>query len=267
MNQNTENAVMVDRIAALTAAGLETFEVAGVPQVILPPGYMLEDMEQLLPTPNRIKQAIGLADAKSFIDYFQRFASDTTVIFANQEARQVKAVFDYHTTAPAWCSHSATLALAHSDEWKAWAGQNGKSMLQRAFAEFVEDHIRDVVEPAGAELLEVAKTLHANKKLQFRSGAELHNGQVQLTYNEVIEGQAGAKGQLEIPRTIKLGLRVFKGTEPYAVSARLRYRISDEGVLSFSYHLDDLDRVLEDAFEQVLTQIRTNCNGAPLFKQ
>lgn len=267
MNQNTEIAVMVDRIAALTASALKSFEVEGVPHVILPPGYTLEDMEQLLPAPARIKQVVGLADAKSFIDYFQLFAGDATVIFANQDSRQIKAVFDYHTDNPAWCAHSATLALSHSDEWKAWAGQNGKSMTQRLFAEFVEDHIRDVVEPAGAELLEVAKTLVANKKLQFRSGTELHNGQVQLTYNEVIEGQAGAKGQLEIPRTIKLGLRVFKGTEPYAVSARLRYRISDEGGLTFSYHIDDLDRVLEDAFEQVLTQIRTNCNGAPLFKQ
>lgn len=258
----------VGAIAALAAAGLETFAVEGVPHAILPPGYKLENFAHLLDAPKHIEAHVKLVDAKSFIDYFQKFATDSTVIFANEDGRTITAVFDYHDCdGPAWGKHNATLSLTHSKEWKAWIAVNGKRVPQRDFAEFIEDNLKDIVEPVGATLLEVAKTLQASKTLSFRSGTELSNGQVQFQYNEVIKGEAGATGELTIPTKIKLGLRVFKGMDAYAVEARFRYRIDPEGALSFSYHLDNLDKVLEDAFEQVLNQVKVGCNGAQLFKQ
>lgn len=258
----------VAALAALTAAGLDPFEIEGVPHVILPPGFKKEDFAHLLPAPRHIEAAVKLVDAKSFVDYYQKFGNDQTVIFATEDARQISAIFDYHEPGkPAWGKHKAILQLTHSKEWQTWVAMNGKQVPQRHFAEFIEDNLKDVVEPAGAQLLEVAKTLQASKTLSFRSGTELSNGQVQFQYNEIIKGEAGATGELTIPTEIKLGLRVFKGMDAYAMRARFRYRIDSEGALSFSYHLDNVDKVLEDAFDQVLQQVKTGCNGAELFKQ
>jgi uncharacterized protein YfdQ (DUF2303 family) len=253
---------------AVQTASLETRTIEGVPHVILPEGFKAESFEKLLPAPTRIKAGVSLADAKGFIDYWQKFGTDKAVIFASEAAKKIRAVFDYHEPGqPAWGDHTATLQLSHSDEWKAWLSANNTPFPQRKFAEFIEDHIKDVFTPTGAELLEVAKSLNVNKKLHFRSSQELSNGQVQLTYSEEIQGQAGASGQLTIPTSITIGLRVFKGQEAYKVTARFRYRVSDEGVLTFSYHLDDVEKILEDAFNTVLQQISTGCKGGAFFKE
>lgn len=253
---------------AVHATALGAKDINGVPHLIVPPNYDVKNLEALLNAPIRIRARAELADAKSFIDYWQKFATDKSVIFADEDHRKFNAIFDYHADAanPGWCEHEAALTLTHSDEWTRWRSRNNQQMKQRDFAEFIEDNIKDVFEPTGAELLEVAKTLTVNKKLNFRSSQELSNGQVQLTYNEEIKGEAGATGQLTIPTSITIGLRVFKGLDAYSVKARFRYRISDEGVLSFSYHLDNVETILEDAFNSVMKQITTGCSGASMFK-
>lgn len=262
MNEALKSALSVH------AASLETKVINEVPHLVVPNEYTLHNLEKLLPAPTRIRQSVPLGDAISFITYWQKFATDRSVIFASEAHRNFKAIFDYHLDddAPGWGDHTAALTLTNSDEWKRWTSKNGQPMKQRDFAEFIEDNIKDVVEPTGAELLEVAKTLTVNKKLNFRSSQELSNGQVQLTYNEEMKGEAGATGQLTIPTSITIGLRVFKGLDAYSVKARFRYRISDEGVLTFSYHLDNVDKILEDAFDSVMKQISVGCSGALVFK-
>lgn len=259
---NSQATVPSDHIANLAVAGVETRIIEDVPHVILPPGHSLQSFEGLLPKPLRLKEHLKIQNVVSFVDYFHLFSNDATIIFANEYLATITAVFDYHQPKnPSHCEHKATLELTHSDEWKAWLHNNGKALTQRQMAEFIEDNIKDVVTPDGATLLEIAKTLQATKKLAFRSSQELHNGQVQLTYNEEIDGQAGATGQLQIPKGIVLGLRVYKGQEGYQVPARLRYRIADNGILSFSYHIDNVEKILEDAFATVLQQVKANCKA------
>jgi uncharacterized protein YfdQ (DUF2303 family) len=261
LNSNTDAGV----IAVLAAQSVgEQYTIGGQhPYAVIPEGFRVADLESYLPKPVRIREAVVLTTAVSFIDYWQKFATDASVIFAEESAKKFRAVFDYHQLGmPDNCAHRATLQLQHSEEWKCWVSFNKESFSQVEFANFIEDHILDIREPAGAELLEVAKTLNATKKLTFRSGIELQNGATQLTYHEVIDGQAGTKGDLLIPTRIKLGLRIFKGCEAYEVNARLRYRINDEGRLTFTYLIDNLDHLLEDAFEQIKKQIQLGCVGS-----
>ncbi len=258
---NSQATVSSDHIAQLAVSGIGIREIEGVPHLILPPGYKVQDFAELMPAPARMKEQLTVQDVVSFVDYFQLFANDSTIIFANENKSTITAVFDYHQpNKPSHCGHKSTLKLTHSDEWGAWLRHNNTQMSQRQFAELIEDNIKDVRTPDGATLLEIAKTLQATKKLSFRSSQELQNGQVQLTYNEEIDGQAGSTGQLQIPHEITLGLRVYKGQEGYSVTARLRYRITD-GALTFSYHINNVEKILEDAFATVVTQIKTNCKA------
>lgn len=256
----------VDAIALLALQGIEPKVIEGVPHVVLHEEQRLENLAHLLPAPASIEEHITLSTAKSFIDYYQIFGGDSTLIFADESERTIRAVFDYHQPdKPAWKRHTATLKLEYSDEFLVWTKSNASTMPQRKFAEFVEEHIKDVLEPAGADLLEVAKTLTATKKLNFRSGQEISNGQVQLTYHEEINGSAGPSGNLNIPTQITIGLRVFKGMEGFKVPARLRYRIQDDAGLVFSYHLNNLEKIREEAFKEVYEQIRTGCQGRDIL--
>ena len=252
-------------VPAALAAGLalaEIRDIHGMPAAIVPPGCKVETFERLLKAPLRIQRHIQIATAISFIDYWQKFASDVSVIFANLEGNTFQATFDYHNKdAPAHCDHTATLKLKHSKEWQTWLAANEKQFKQTDFAEFIEQNLPDIHEPIGAELLEVVRTLKANKKLAFKSGVTLSNGQVQFEYNETIDGQAGPKGELRIPEQFVLGLRVFHGEEPYRVTALLRWRIQDGGALTFFFSILRPERIIEDAFETVRQKLVTGCSG------
>lgn len=239
-------------------------EVGPVRLFMVPDGYKVQqvDLEELEDSPIAIRKHVTLADSLSFITYYQEFASDSTSLFADLNQRQVKAVFDYHRpNQPGWCRHSATLQLQWSTEWKPWIENNKKHLDQEAFAEFIQMNLPDIVEPAGAELLEITQTLQAKKKVNFLSGTRLADGQNQLMYVEEVEGTAGPKGDLKIPEKIVLALRIFQGTERYRVEAFLRYRIGDDRKLKFFYQLERPERLIEDAFDQVKEQIKVGCSG------
>jgi len=223
------------------------------------------DLEQYADSPARIRENITLCEIGSFVDYYQRFADDSSIIKANLDARKFTAIFDYHSPGkPAWQSHKCSLVCITSTEWDTWAASNGHKFNQVQFAEFIESNSIDIVDPAASVMLEIAMTLQANKKVKFNSGVRLDNGQTQLGFHEVIEGSAGKKGDLKIPDKFKLALRVFRGGEKYSVECHLRYRIND-GTLAFFYQIIRPERLLEDAFEMVKKQVSTGCPGATVF--
>lgn len=220
------------------------------------------DLEQFRQQPERIRESITLTEIDSFIDYYQRFGGDSTVIKGDLSNRRFTAVFDYHQpAAPAWCDHKATLACTLSTEWQTWIGKDKKPFEQADFAEFIEMNAVDIVNPDAAEMVQIALTLQAKKKVNFNSGVRLDNGQIQLGYQETIDGTAGPKGELRIPEKFELALRVFQGGEKYKVEAHLRYRIHDGGV-KFFYQIVRPERLLEDAFDLVKAQVEKGCLGA-----
>lgn len=205
--------------------------------------------------PKRKTGTVIVRDVSSFLSYLYKHGDDASEIYADRQALSVTAVIDAHGEEPNWCQHRLKLQLRHSDEFVAWQSVSGRNMPQAAFAEFMEEHRSVVVEPTGAEMLELVQSFHATTKVTFKSGTVLHSGQRQLQYVEETNATAGAKGNLVIPQTFSLALAVFDGaTEADAVTARLRYRIED-GRLMLGFALDRLSDAVAGAFKGVVDLI------------
>lgn len=229
---------------------------AGIPYVILGAGQTVRDLEHLLPSPARVRAAVAFEDAASFGRYVKDWkGADITQLFASPRSRSITAQLDYHgdVDTPSWCDHTATLALPLSTEWLRWTSQDGKSMTQAAFAEFLEDNLPDIAEPEGAEVMQAAQHLEAKKSVAFKSGINLTNGAAQLTYDEQVESKG--RGSITIPTRFVLGVPVFERGKLYRLAARLRYRIHEDR-LTFAYHLDRPHKVLEGAFSDVLEEVQ-----------
>jgi uncharacterized protein YfdQ (DUF2303 family) len=147
------------------------------------------------------------------------------------------AIFDYHgPDAAEWGDHKAVFSLKPTVEWNNWKASDSKAMNQSEFGKFIETNLEEIIEPTGAEMLEIALSIQAKTEVKFSQAQRLDNGQMQLTYHEEVNGSAGTKGQLKIPQTFKIGLRLYEGGAPYQIEARLRYRIK-EGNLALWYEL------------------------------
>ncbi|CAD5377116.1 conserved hypothetical protein [Pseudomonas sp. OF001] len=244
------------------------------PVALLPEGVELQGLEQHLPAPVRIRQSVKVLDAKTFIDYVNRFADSASAVFCNgPEGRTFTAVLDYHQPdSPSWGTHKATYQCPTTVEWGNWRAADRKKMAQADFAEFIEENVKDIVQPDGnhaaptaADMLEISRTLEAKKNIAFRQGIRLDNGQVQLTYNEQIDGRAGETGQLNIPEQFFIGIRPFLGGDAFCIPARFRYRIQ-EGRLVMWFELVRPDKVLEEAYNAVRKQIADAIGSVPLYE-
>lgn len=205
--------------------------------------------------PERKTGTTTVRDVGSFTHYYGKHADNDSEIYADAERLTVTAVLDAHTeTGPRWGGHRLHLDLRESDAWQQWTRSDGTLMSQEKFAEFIEDHLPELIEPDSATMLEIAQSLQATTSVDFQSGHRLQDGQRQLKYVETTQAKAGAKGELTIPEVFTVGLVPFDNSEGYRLTARLRYRISGSE-LSIGYKLERPKDVQAAAFADVLEQI------------
>lgn len=217
----------------------------------------IESLEHLLANPTRKKGTINFADAASFTTYIAKHKTESTELFGTLSHGSFTAVIDHHSTTTAgWGQHEAKYNCPQSREWQVWTQDNKAQMKQEQFAQFIEDNLLDIIEPASADMLEISRSLEAKKKVNFKSGIRLSNGEQQIAYEESIEGST-SKNNLTIPESFFIAIPVLTGGEPYRIEARLRYRISDSAQLTMWYDLVRPHKSFEDAVQAAWEQVET----------
>ncbi len=219
-------------------------------------------------TPARKSGITTLRDVGSFLAYHAKHSDDATEVYADAEALTITSVLDAHTGDTArWGRHRAVLALRTTKAWTEWLASSGRLMDQETFANFLEDHLPDLLEPDAATMLEIAQSIQAATKANFQSGTRLTSGERRLVYTEETTAKAGQRGELTIPETFVIGLKPFEGADGYRLTARFRYRING-GNLQLGYKLERPEDVQQSAFADVLAAVTAAVeqpvmNGSP----
>lgn len=239
-------------------------EPHGAAYTVVPPGYEVAELPRL-GQPLHPKGMVKLRDAASFIQYVNDHANSDSRIFATLDPARFLAVFDEFLCDPDyalgmegqanWREFRAEFAVPPSREWLLWNAANRKHMSQLGFAEFLQDNLPDVVQPSGAELLEVSLQFEASQSGQFISAQRLQDGSHNLVWKADNSGDT-----VKLPEFIRLAIPVFENEAPRDIDARLRYRVKD-GVLAIWFELVRPHKVLEAAFRQTWDRIKaeTKC--------
>lgn len=263
-----------DSVIAITMAAqageLREIDLRKRYSVVVPDGYQhrVVDLTDNLESPEHITGTVHLQTVADFARYVARHDSiTTTTLWANIESGEIVAVLDDHGSdgddelgIAGWGKHRAKLSLTPTEEWQHWSLMTGQSMTQERFAEHIEDGLREIREPTGAEMLEIAQTLKGSLKAEWKSAKRLHDGTVQMVYVEEATTTAGGGGDLAIPERFKLGIAPFVGEEKYSVEARLRYRM-EGGKVTLGYKLDRPDEVVRDAIKHIADRLASQFEG------
>jgi uncharacterized protein YfdQ (DUF2303 family) len=224
-----------------------------------PEHLVVRSLKEFLPPPSRIKQRVELISVPAFLEYVTRYQTPESLVFANEPDASYEAVLDYHGESDVepgqrgWCDHLAFYRCPQSDAWKIWNLANGKMMDQVTFARFIEDNLKEVVEPFAADLLQLCLNLNIHKAATFESDIRLDNGQTRFRYAEEIRG-ATKTGDIDIPTMLGLQMAVFVDGAVYGQAARFRYRMSD-GKLTLGFELIRPLETYTAAIKQVTREI------------
>ena len=246
-------------------APVKLYETPGRALVYVPTGegvFHSHDMEAGLPAPVRKRGRVVVFDAASFNQVLadNADAGDISVYFdRNPEKPSVVAILNGHgKSGPGWGDFRVEIAFRPTPQWAKWKGNDGKMLPQVAFAEFIEDNIADIAEPAGATMLEIATHLEATRSVNFRSGVRLSSGDIQFQHSEDTDAKVSA-GLIAVPETFTLGVAPIFGLAAYSVPARFRYRIQ-EGRLTLGYKLQRVEDMMGQIIEDVISKIERGAN-------
>lgn len=243
-------------------------EEGKIPIAVIPKDMKVESLQEFaypLPTDPRDQSGPHFTALRSFVEYVNKFKLPNSLIFASMEDNTIIAELDYHTDLGNLSKrdHKATFSPSITDEWKDWTDNNGERMDQMEFIEFLDEHLPDIAEPAGAKILEACRSLEAIKTASFKSAKRLDNGETQFEYTENLEGQ-GARN-LQMFNEFTLGLQPFKNMEQkYQVKGVIRYRLR-ESELRLFYKLERVAVVLDAAFNDFLAVVEAETGIKPLF--
>jgi len=253
-------------------------ENGGDPLMLVPPNWGTKNMAEFLP-PKRIKQTMRFSESGSFADYVNRFKTDNTMVFvrlnldddSTPRGATFVAALDYHSPAPelkpSHCHHSARFDAVETPEWIAWMRADREAMNQVDFATWLEDNQKVFVEPKGAELLEVVRSLHGHRNARFNTALRLDNGAYSASYEEDVTvrgNNATANGSIELPKEVKAGIAPFEGCQAYEVTARLKSRVSDRR-LSLFFETVQPHVIVRDAIKGLMEEIATKTGIVPLI--
>lgn len=259
--------------------------------IVVPKGRDIRSLKPLIDEfrtkPERRKGTATIGDTDSLIAHLRRFASGESAVFANPSKTQPSftAVYDYHpatsdATTADWLGHRAVYAPALSDEWKVWAGANGREFGQDDFARFIEDHITDIVPPdlsgkiveqfvtvvqgdlaQPGDILGLSRGLQVNVESTVKQATTLSSGEISVIYDE--QHRDGAGAPIKVKNLFQIAVPVFYAGALYRLTARLRYRIRN-GSLVWSYHLYRPELTFDDAFRGIVEKI-TSETDVPVF--
>lgn len=243
----------------LVPGTIYAFPTAGGPELV---DLDTDEYTKRLPIPQRKTGATTVETVASFSSYYAKHSDEDSETYVNVDRRIITAVLNAHSQeTPRWGDHRLHLQLKCTRSWTEWTANDRKWLPQREFAEFIEEHLGDIREPAAAEMLEMAQNFQAKTTVKFASGTRLSSGEMTLNWEETTDATAGAKGHIKIPSTFKIAVKclelpVVEGWDPvvYGLDARFRYRI-ERGQLAVSYLLDDSAAVLRDAVLAVVEQV------------
>ena len=274
MKDESQNpALVVERLVRQTQPLLTIDNNSDIPPLaVVPPGCVIESLEHFLPRPLRIKAAPAFEDIRGFCVYINEFKGAATRMWvkAVPGGAIFLAIIDHHTKeeegdklVAGWCNHSARFNLKYSPEWNLWKGMSGKWVGQLEMAEFIQDNIRDVANPPGAEMLELTQTLRVTTNVEFDAQHLLKNGQVKLNYAENVVAKAGV-GEMVMPETFDLGIPVFEHQSRFKITCKLRFRVESKK-LTMRIDIPGLHAILKEVLEAVVEDVEDNTGLHPMW--
>lgn len=293
----------VERLVQPTPIQIEQDE-EGRPRVVkvlaIPRGLTLQSLkpfeDERRERPERREGTATHTTLESFCMAVERFSDAQSALFAHDDPKSPRllAIFDYHEGneraddgsvtdlgKPRFGKHRAVYPFPLSPEWLAWSGLAQQDLSQRALAEFLEDHIPEVLDPArvgdstrelaeqiGVNLATPSQLLTLSRGLALRvdtkvaQAVNLSTGEAQFTYDE--QHRDKESGQpLRVPNGFAISIPVFRGGHFYVLLVRLRYRVQ-AGNVSFKAQVHRAENAFRDAFEEACT-IAQERTGIPLF--
>jgi len=217
----------------------------------------LEDYEKLLPAPRRMTGSFPFCDPHSFIQYVKDndLGGSSALMTGKPVSNTFECILDFRNKDGkyGWRSHHACLSFITDKDWERVTKDQGKWLAADEFGFWLETVEHLILNEDASTIAKAVRTTKIlSTKSYERPVFNESTGSVKVSYEE--ENQQ--KGSFTIPEKITFTVRPYLGAPRVELSGILRFRLN-QGVLEFSLRYPYIERLTEEAFDQVKGQIET----------
>lgn len=235
--------------------------------IAVPVNTEIESLEYHLPRPLLKQGKANFDDVRSFITYANKHKTEHLEIFADVNKNSITAIFDHHSEKETgWSQFRAIYSFPFSKKFQPWFDNDGRFFSQVEFGQFLDETRNDLLarnpdegihNPTSSDLVSMVTNLKQIKDVKFESKVNLRNGLSEFVWKESEKQETGV---LTIPEVITIGLPIYIKGKSYKIDVRLFYFISG-GRLSFKYKLDQIDDIIESAFDDIVKDVESGVEG------
>lgn len=273
----------------LTGGLIDNVDIIAVPR-----DYDLKSLqmfiEPLLPCPPRRKGTSSHTAPISLINHISRYKSETTVLFADQEAEKVTAVYNYNPEGgnendALYGDHAACLSLQRSDELKEWREFCKEPVSAEALAFFLEKRGVDLIAEDDApsthkarldrikliggliatphQVISTIPALKIMETSEVQNAKNIATGECSLVYKSDHSAVNAGGEKITIPGWFLIAIPIYRNGPLDLIPVRLRYR-KKQGLILWSLDLIDIEKYIAQSFEQFIETI-AKAFSLPLF--
>lgn len=243
-------------------------------------------LDEYLISPERRKGTAVVQDLDSLIRLSMRYREESSVIFCNADRTrpELLTVLNYNEIGengePRFGDHCVRYPFPITEQWEAWRKHDRHWFDLADFAEFIEDRLLDVMDPAAvgdtikttfsalsltpcgpAELMRVSRGMKIRAEHEIAHVTNLATGECQINFEEKHRGPDG--NALVVPGAFVIGIPLFYNDQAYQIAARLRYRLQG-GELTWQYSLHRWDIIVDHAIKEACDLV-VKCTQIPLY--
>lgn len=259
-----------------------------IPVVFLPGAQGAQNMSSLAPIirdglniakEQRLATAAGpdaligtatLATMASLVEHIKRFKLPATVVYADPEEQEIRALYDYHPKAgvAGWNRHAARYEAKLSEAWEAWGGTEGKTLSQEEFinlidtrdGELVDGTVRGAKTPTPSWLLTFAGNLETYHNKTAKLTRDPSTGNRTVTFSD----DKGIHGTVTPPTVLLVKIPIFTDSwETDELEVRVRVQVEDSEP-RFKLWIHDAQKVMDAEFNAIAESV-TDQADIPLF--
>ena len=263
-----ENVQAVIETAKSAVAPIKLYEGPGFAKVYIPGHNDVEgkvvdvDLAPTLPAPVRKRGTVTVFSAAAFNQVIADNSDAGNIsIYLDRDPLKpsIVAVLNGHGKGgPGWADFRVQIAFRPTPQWTKWAAIDGKMMPQAEFAEFIEDNLVDISDPAAGKMLEIVTYLEMTRSVEFKSGIRLPSGTLQFVHIENDEAKV-SKGAMDVPEKFTLTIQPMLGSIAYDIPARFRYRLL-AGKLTLGFKIERLETLMDKLVEDIVSKIERGAN-------
>ncbi len=241
--------------AGVALGGLTEFTINGIPHIAVPDGVDIEDFEETLPNPVRVRAKLDFEEPDSFCTYVDAFKASNTRLYGTPDGFFISAIIDDNMADVAhWREHTAVLQLKKSPEWNEWMEVCGTGLSQRSLADFLEDHIEQIATPDAGELLSDIRSVHISTNTKL-DAVQREGGDIAFAYST--ETAAGTKTERgKIPSKLTLLIAPFRSWQPVQMTVSLTYIYTKEKELLFVMRAHQAEALLWMSFNDIRNHVQ-----------